>query len=115
LRDRIIENVYDAKAEQVMRRSRKFNPLVLSLLDRARVGKAAPNRDLIADIIKRRASFAGIELPPLRWMNTPSDVFTFLFTFTLPTLMDMLWRDNLDGNTYCLIRRCSQTWMPLPR
>jgi hypothetical protein len=86
--DRIIENVYDAKAEQVMRRSRKFNPLVLSLLDRARVEKA-PNRDLIADIIKRRANFAGIELPPLRWMNTPSDVFTFLFTFTLPTLMDM--------------------------
>jgi hypothetical protein len=23
-------------------------------------------------------------------------------------------RDNQDENPYCLIRRCSQTWMPLP-
>jgi hypothetical protein len=85
---RIIENAYDAEAEQVMRHSWKFNPLVLSLLDRARIAKA-PKRDLIADIIKRRANFAGIELPPLRWMNTPSDAFTFLIKFNLSTLMDM--------------------------
>ena len=25
-----------------------------------------------------------------------------------------LSRDNQDENAYCLIRRCSQTWMPLP-
>jgi hypothetical protein len=30
-------------------------------------------------------------------------------------VLEQLRRDNQDENPYCLIHRCSRTWMPLPR
>ena len=79
---------YDLNAEAAMRTSWHFNTLVLAMLDRARIAKQ-PNRELSGEIIERREDFAGIELPPLRWMNTPAEVFTFLTKFDLQDLRDM--------------------------